>query len=631
MDAAWIADVLGKVTALFVLGVGGAALLRRAPAATRYALWAGVLAGAALLPGLGRWLPHVHVAVPGAAARTSAPASLTADPVPAAAADALLPGAAAPRSPDPAPSPAAPLTAVWLAGVAFALGRLALGVARARRLAAEADEASPAWQRLAGELRRGLPGLGPVRLCASDAIRAPATFGVLRPVVLLPAEAERWPLARRRVVLMHELVHVARRDWAVQIGGQLVRAVYWFHPLAHVAAHRLAAERERACDERVVALGAAPSDYASHLLAIALALPRRSALTAAVAMARRSQRAQLEGRLMSILEGKPTTRAGRSLGRILVPALVLSVPALAAVRPGPDSLAAHGAPHEHACCRADAGQGVDSARPRAAAAAEEAARAKAAAGKLRLAGLQKRLLEAERQLEAQQSHVHQLRAQLEELHSALAHGLHDPSSGGASHPDAHGRSERERAAALEAEARHRAAIERELAAEHERFAADRHAAERDLRDAARELRHRHEREREVLERLHEVEALKRKVDAGRSHDTAVEQLQEALRQTREAAPATDAQRAKERAERAYAEALRARERALQAEHARKVEQELRAERARRDAADARAQRDDARDAEAEAAIEEALRELDARASQRSSRDAADVRVASGAR
>ena len=311
-------------------------------------------------------------------------------------------------SQESAVSAQAVLTALWLAGVLAALARLAFGVRRLRTIAAAATDLDGAeWSAALDTLHDALPALDRVRLCASADIQTPVTFGLLRPVVLLPPEAERWSDDRRRIVLMHELVHVAHRDWAVQIAGQLVRGLYWFHPLAHVAARQLAAERERACDERVIALGAAPSEYASHLLAIALSLPRRGAPAAALAMVRRSQPAQLEGRLMSILETNSTTRAGRPFGLALLSALALSVPALAAIQPRPDP-GARAAPHDCPCAAH-----VEQRAPSSAFDLEQMREQAETIGRL-----EQSLVEAEELLSAQQERLAALKYELHALRSA---------------------------------------------------------------------------------------------------------------------------------------------------------------------------------------------------------------------
>ena len=150
------------------------------------------------------------------------------------------------------------------------------------------------------------------RLVMTDRVTVPFTCGFLRPTLVVPASALAWTDDRIRVVLLHELAHVARRDCLVQAIVQAACAVYWFHPLAWVGARHLRAERERACDDLVLAAGTRSAAYAEHLLDIARAAtgtPRMA--VAALAMARPSE---LEGRLLAILDrGRDRARAERGL------------------------------------------------------------------------------------------------------------------------------------------------------------------------------------------------------------------------------------------------------------------------------------------------------------------------------
>jgi hypothetical protein len=103
----------------------------------------------------------------------------------------------------------------------------------------------------------------------SPDIRTPITFGVARPLVLLPADAISWSAERRGAVLFHESAHIARGDWVSQTIGQFACELLWFHPLAWCAFARLRDEAERAADDTVLHAGIPACEYAMHLLDLA--------------------------------------------------------------------------------------------------------------------------------------------------------------------------------------------------------------------------------------------------------------------------------------------------------------------------------------------------------------------------
>jgi hypothetical protein len=171
-----------------------------------------------------------------------------------------------------------------------------------------------------------------VLLLCSPAVNTPITWGVPHPVVVLPEEALAWTEEHRRVVLGHELAHVARRDARSQLFAGIACAAYWFHPLVWFVERKLRADCERACDDRVVAGGTPGSIYASHLLEVA-----RSARSfggpgfLSVAMARTSQ---LEGRLLAVLsESKRRDPVSRGEKMMIGAAAIVVVTTLSAFRP----------------------------------------------------------------------------------------------------------------------------------------------------------------------------------------------------------------------------------------------------------------------------------------------------------
>ncbi|MFL5537588.1 MAG: M56 family metallopeptidase, partial [Longimicrobiaceae bacterium] len=306
--------VVAKSTLLLGAAAVAAHALRRGSAAARHLVWCLALGAAMALPALALVVPGWK------------PAFL-AVLRPAATAWEMETGAAA----IPSLPFATVLAVVWAAGAAVVLARLALGLRAARRLARHAEVVEdPAWTGLLERLGRAMEIDRPVALLRSGEAAMPLTWGALRPSILLPAEADAWPEERRRVVLLHELAHVARRDCLVQTLAAVCCAAYWFHPGAWWAARKMREEREQACDDRVLAAGARASDYAGHLLDVARAY-RTPLCAAAIAMAAPSQ---LEGRVRAVLEPRRDRRAiTRRTGAVCAGAVLLASAPLAAVSP----------------------------------------------------------------------------------------------------------------------------------------------------------------------------------------------------------------------------------------------------------------------------------------------------------
>lgn len=213
--------------------------------------------------------------------------------------------------------------AIWFAGAVLLLFRLLVGFMATNLLTRGAVEfKDPQLISLFSSLLTELQLNGKVRLLRSERTLMPIVCGVLRPVVLLPASADEWSEERRRMVLLHELTHVTRRDCLTQMLAQTACAFYWFNPFVWHAARRLRVEREQACDDYVLSIGTKPSDYAHHLLEIARYLQEHPVFQwsqTTVAMARRSQ---LEGRLLAILSKEGKRRAMSQVMTAGVTALV---------------------------------------------------------------------------------------------------------------------------------------------------------------------------------------------------------------------------------------------------------------------------------------------------------------------
>jgi hypothetical protein len=141
----------------------------------------------------------------------------------------------------------------------------------------------------------------------SEFISVPVTMGVLRPVILLPANWREWDDAKLDAVIAHEVSHVARRDTLTQRLALLHCAIFWLSPLAWWLNRHLADLMERASDEAALAGGADLKAYATTLLGFFEALqvaPRRVWwLGVSMATAGRAER-QAEERVERILSWK---------------------------------------------------------------------------------------------------------------------------------------------------------------------------------------------------------------------------------------------------------------------------------------------------------------------------------------
>jgi len=329
----FLATLAIKGTLVLALGFAASLCLRRAPAAARHLAWCATFAGLLLLPALALWAPPVALPLLPPDGGSVTDPEIAPGGVPDRARASAVDPAARPlptpsraeRAPSAAPAPrwSALLPAAYLAGAGALLVYLAAGGLRARglRRGARRLDAEPGWRTLLTSLRAAL-GIGrPLTVEASDRVAVPLAWGLRRPTVLLPAAAEGWDDSQRRDVLVHELAHVARHDWISQLGARAACALYWFHPLAWIAARRLVLEAERACDDRVLAAGADSCDYAERLLKVAgAARMARDPSYAAVAMARRSD---LATRIQAILDARVPRGALRRAHAALLAAVLL--------------------------------------------------------------------------------------------------------------------------------------------------------------------------------------------------------------------------------------------------------------------------------------------------------------------
>ena len=160
--------------------------------------------------------------------------------------------------------------AVWLAVSSVLLLRLAIGLARLRRLASRSETASnEQLSELAHSiwLRSGCPARP--RIAITRDLPVPVSFGLTEPNILLPAKWEEWDEFTLAAVLTHELGHVRRKDGLTAFLACFATCLFWFHPLSWFLQRRLAALAEEACDEEVLATLDERERYARVLIGFA--------------------------------------------------------------------------------------------------------------------------------------------------------------------------------------------------------------------------------------------------------------------------------------------------------------------------------------------------------------------------
>ena len=326
-------DVALKATLLAGAALALAAVLRTQSAAVRHwVLTMGVVCVAAL-PLLTLVVPSWHIPVassaPRAVVRPGAVVAVTIMPQ----------GVAATEQPDGRAAARSSLAAgaplfVWMAGAALSALMLVVGLVRLRAIGRAATRVGdPRRIGLLDELARAGGVRRPVALLQSADAALLVTWGVGRPKIVLPPAARDWDDERWRIVLCHELAHIRRGDWLVQIFARAVLALNWFNPIMWLACRRLQRESEHACDDAVLGAGVDATDYAAHLVDLARTLTRPRAVLPAPAMARRST---LEGRIAAMLNARlnrrPLTSSARVATAVALMALTVSLAAAAAQR-----------------------------------------------------------------------------------------------------------------------------------------------------------------------------------------------------------------------------------------------------------------------------------------------------------
>lgn len=253
------ANLLALTVQAAVLALVGAPLPRLlgilSPRA-RLSYFRGLLLACLMLPFIQPWLPEPLV-----------------DPLPAVRAEGLTstarPIAGAPHAPGESwvgLLPRVSIVDIVVAGTAVRLAWLGLGLVALARLRRRSTRLlqPPASVVEAGSLARA-----DAEFLVADRPISPVTFGLIRPVVVVPSDFGDLAEGQQKAIACHELIHVRRRDWVRALADEVVRAVAWFHPAAWWLTAQIRLSREQLVDQEAVALLRARRPYLDALLHLA--------------------------------------------------------------------------------------------------------------------------------------------------------------------------------------------------------------------------------------------------------------------------------------------------------------------------------------------------------------------------
>ncbi|HET6328700.1 MAG TPA: M56 family metallopeptidase, partial [Planctomycetaceae bacterium] len=162
------------------------------------------------------------------------------------------------------------IVAIWGVGVGLLSLRLTYGWRTIRRLRASAGElVDPIWTQRFTRLRERLGVSAPVRLLSSTAATVPLVVGSLKPAILVPASLlTGLSTSQIEALLVHELVHIRRHDYIVNLAQNLLETLFFYHPAVWWVSRQIRKEREHCCDD-VASAACGALDYAQALASLA--------------------------------------------------------------------------------------------------------------------------------------------------------------------------------------------------------------------------------------------------------------------------------------------------------------------------------------------------------------------------
>lgn len=162
------------------------------------------------------------------------------------------------------------LTIIWLAGCAVLLAVWGRGRSKCHQALLQSKSVATGREWLAFTRAKSLLGVRrPVQLMLSPLPVEPGVINLWKPIILLPDSiAGHLDDDELLAIMLHELVHVQRRDNLIGRLHLALAGLFWFHPLVWLISRKLFDEREQACDEKVLEVYSTPETYAAGILKV---------------------------------------------------------------------------------------------------------------------------------------------------------------------------------------------------------------------------------------------------------------------------------------------------------------------------------------------------------------------------
>ena len=213
------------------------------------------------------------------------------------------------------------LSLVWLMGVGLMWLRWCGGLWNLYQMRHAGTEAGPAkWQNSITQWAQNWGINRPVKLLISNRISSPATLGFWKPIILIPATVvtglspEQW-----EAILLHELAHIRRADYAIRMIQSLIEILFFYHPLVWWVGRDLAHEREACCDDQAVAVCGDALRYAQALTTLQrMCQPSNNQLAMAIQSKHTSS---FTRRIQRLFE--PTTTSNRPKAALILAFMLL--------------------------------------------------------------------------------------------------------------------------------------------------------------------------------------------------------------------------------------------------------------------------------------------------------------------